>query len=158
MRITISRSAWSTLRDLVNKQNLVFFLPLSELLPNGPRRFFLAYRQGSSTAYYPIPGLSFPIFHHLKVLDLERMPLEDLTGWRKSEATESHSPVLMSKSCAPPQQTTEIGRGLGALHTCLRKYQGTPRSCCPYLALPHHRSGFFSPTSLRPQPPLLASE
>lgn len=67
-------------RDLVNKQNLVFFLQLSESLPNGPRRFFLAYWQGSSTAYYPIPGLSFPIFHHLKVLDLERMPLEDLTS------------------------------------------------------------------------------
>lgn len=58
-----------------------FFLPLSafELLPNGPRRSLLAHYPGSSTAY-SIPGLSFPIFHHLKVLDLERMPLEGLTS------------------------------------------------------------------------------
>lgn len=56
-----------------------FFLPLSELLPNGPRRSLLAHWPGSSTVY-PIPGLSFPIFHHLKVLNLERMPLEGLTS------------------------------------------------------------------------------
>lgn len=48
-------------------------------LPNGPRRSLLAHWPGNSTAY-PIPGLSFPIFHHLKVLDLERMPLEDINS------------------------------------------------------------------------------
>lgn len=85
---------------------------------------------------------SNPKYHRLGEIGSNRTPQFSV------DIQEPGSPNL--STCAP----SRLPGRWGSLHTCRRVCLGTPRSSASaHLPLPHHRRGFFYPTSLPPHPP-----